>query len=380
MGWGGAFMATPGPQNWRAALALFIKGVCMGIADIIPGVSGGTIAFITGIYEALIGAIASFDAYFVKKVFTLRWKQALSEVHLRFILCLYIGVSLAIMSSASLMYFLMDSYPVLTWSVFFGLIAGSILIVFREVGRWSVWRVGLLLLGGAGAWYICGLIPVDTPDDLWFMFLCGVVAICAMILPGISGSFLLLVLGKYYYITGALHTFLRAGKLSLGGDFTGAYDLLAGTGVFWAMFFFQAGQLVGIVSFTRFLKWLLSKWHEGTMCLLAGLMIGAMRRIWPWRHPVEAFRDAGEDGQEGKLRVVSDVLTAPWEYGREFVQHVQVMEDGRVVQEVHNTISGLQAQTLPAVLLMLAGFGVVLLVEHCARDNKPGKALRKQDD
>lgn len=361
--WKCALMATPGPRSWRAAAVLFLKGICMGVADIIPGVSGGTIAFITGIYEALISAIASFDAIFIKKLFTFHWKEALSEVHLRFIFCLYTGVALAIMSSASLMHFLMDNYPVLTWAVFFGLIAGSILIVFREVGRWSLWRGVLLLGGGVAAWHICGLIPVQTPDTLWFMFLCGVIAICAMILPGISGSFLLLILGKYYYITGALHTVIESAKLAMGLDLAGAYALLADTGIFWALFFFQVGQLVGIVSFSRFLKWLLAKWHEGTMCVLAGLMIGAMRKIWPWRHSIE-LADNGE-----KLKVIRDTLVLPWDYGQEFTRHISVIRDGAVTQEITEKISGLDAQPLLAVLLMLAGFGFVILLELLARDN-----------
>lgn len=374
--WKQALMATPGPRSWWATLVLFLKGICMGAADIIPGVSGGTIAFITGIYESLIRAIASFDLVFVKQVFTLKWKTALSRVHLRFLCSLYFGVSLAIFSTAGLMHWLMEDFPVLTWSVFFGLIAGSILIVYREVKRWSIWRGILLAAGAAIAWYICCLIPVNTPTELWFLFLCGIIGICAMILPGISGSFLLLVLGKYYYITGCLGVVIAAAKRAvLHLDFSGAYALVAGTpgelGAFWALVAFQCGQLCGIVGFTRFLKWLLAKWHEGTMCVLAGMMIGAMRKIWPWKHELEVNRVF--DAKKGiwSTQTLQEVLVWPWNYAQDHPCQVHTIENGTIIGTVHKIAGGLNPQIALSVLLIAFGFALVLLIEYLAHRNDP---------
>lgn len=404
MSWKTAFMATPGPRNWLPALILFLKGICMGAADIIPGVSGGTIAFISGIYESLIRAIASFDLTFVKQFFTLRWKTALSGVHLRFMLCLYCGVTLAIFSTASLMQHLMDAYPVLTWSAFFGLIGGSILIVFREVVRWSLWRGLLTLMGGLAAWYLCGMIPIQTPDTLWFIFLCGVIGISAMILPGISGSFMLLVLGKYYYIIGCLKTLIQAGEKTIGMDFSGAYVLLAGSAtemsVFWALIAFQAGQLFGIVGFSRFLKWLLARWHEGTMCVLAGMMIGAMRKIWPWKHTVEmnevqeklqvfsehvvwpckhtfGINEIQSKSQallenpvwpwvQEKFQVLQENMVWPWNYAQEHLVQINLIEDGKRSEVVEQVVSGLNPQTGLALGMMVLGFLIVLGIEYLA--------------
>ena len=227
--WKQAFCNSPGPTTYFEAVILFLKGICMGAADIIPGVSGGTIAFITGVYQSLINAIASFDLKALRMVLKLDIKNALAHVHLRFIIILFSGVSLAILSTASLMHNLLEHHPIPTWAGFFGLIMGSIFIVFKEIKSWNLSRIVLVILGFCGAWKICGLIPVDTPETWWFIYLCGIIGICAMILPGISGSFLLLVLGKYYYITGAIKIFVQALKLAAALKFRESYDLLATT-------------------------------------------------------------------------------------------------------------------------------------------------------
>jgi len=377
--WSEAFMASPGPKTWLAAILLFVKGLCMGVADIIPGVSGGTIAFITGIYENLIKAIASFDWQFIKDLLCLRWRVGLSRVHLRFIVLTFSGVSIAIFSSASMMHYLMDNFPVLTWSAFFGLIAGSIVVVYWEVKKWTVLRVILLIIGAIAAWLICGLIPVQTPTDLWFIFVCGVIGICAMILPGLSGSFLLLILGKYYYITGALKLVIASAKSALHFEFAEAYRLLADTGAFWALVFFQLGQLSGIVGFSRFLKWLLAKCHEGTMCVLAGLMIGAMRKIWPWKHALEQTMQKVEevktvDGVEktelvDKIKTLADQIVLPWDYGKEFTVKVHQIKDGIDTAIVEKTVSGLNPHIGTAIAIMVVSFIIIMVLERLA--NKP---------
>lgn len=359
--WKEAFNASSGPYNYIQAILLFIKGVCMGAADIIPGVSGGTIAFITGIYQELINAIASFDLTALKLVFKLRIRQALAHVHLKFILVLFSGVSLAILSTASLMHTLLEKHPILTWSAFFGLILGSIFVVFKEVDKWNIQRAILVFAGFAAAWKICGLIPVATPESAWFIYLCGIIGICAMILPGISGSFLLLVLGKYYFITGAIKTFVGALKLAAAFKFAESYELLASTGAFWTLVLFQLGQFTGIIGFSRFLKWVLARWYQGTMCVLVGIMMGAMRKIWPWKHELVKHIIDGK-----KEKVIEEVLVLPWNYSDSFQCKVMEYSDSMLSKESVETISGLQPQTMYAILMAIAGIIVVMLLEKIA--------------
>jgi putative membrane protein len=264
MTWKEAFFASPGPDSTRQAGILSLKGLCMGSADVIPGVSGGTIALITGIYEELIQALKSLDFSTVKKLLTLDLKGAVASIHIRFLLSLFAGIGIAIISLARLMNYLINHHPVLTWSFFFGLIAASIFVVSRKVVSWSL-IIGISLgVGIAVAALIVNLIPMATPETLWFIFLCGIIAICAMILPGISGAFILLILGKYEFITATLkNPFLPQN--------------------FIIIIVFCLGCLIGLLSFSRLLNYFLNNFHNLTMAFLTGLMIGAMPKIWPWK-------------------------------------------------------------------------------------------------
>lgn len=262
--WKDAFFASPGPASLKKAGVLSLKGLCMGSADVIPGVSGGTIALITGIYENLIQALKSLDAKMVKKVLNLDFKGALAHVHVRFLLFLFAGIGIAIISLARLMNFLLHHYPVFTWSLFFGLIAASILVVSRQVAGWTPRTAISLVAGTVVAAYIVNLIPIETPDAHWFIFLCGIIAICAMILPGISGAFILLILGKYEFITATLKN-----------PFLGQHFII--------IFVFCLGCLVGLLSFARLLNYLLQNHHHLTLAFLTGLMVGSMPKIWPWK-------------------------------------------------------------------------------------------------
>jgi putative membrane protein len=266
--WKEAFFESPGPTTWRRAFGLWLKGVCMGSADVIPGVSGGTIALITGIYEDLIGALKSFDLAVVKKILAFDFKAAVVQVHARFLLILFLGIITAILSLARLMNYLLHYHPVPTWSLFFGLIIASILIVGKQVTGWFG-KAGVCFVAGiiSGS-IIVNLIPIHTPDALWFIFLCGFVAICAMILPGISGAFILLILGKYEFITGTLkNPFLIQNII--------------------VIFVFCLGCLIGLGAFSRVLNYLLSRFHNLTLAFLAGLITGSLQKIWPWKQVVE---------------------------------------------------------------------------------------------
>ncbi len=266
--WKEAFFASPGPISFKKASILSLKGLCMGSADVIPGVSGGTIALITGIYEELILALKSLDSAWIKRIFNLDLKAALAHLHIRFLLSLFVGIGIAIISLARLMNYLLHHYPVFTWSLFFGLIAASILVVSKRVRNWSGRMVISLVAGVAVATFIVNLIPVETPEALWFIFLCGVIAICAMILPGISGAFILLILGKYEFITATLKNPFLTQNLVI-------------------IFVFCLGCLVGLLSFARFLNYMLKNFHQPTMAFLTGLMVGSMPKIWPWKEILE---------------------------------------------------------------------------------------------
>lgn len=247
----------------------------MGGADIIPGVSGGTIAFITGIYEQLVDAIRSFDVEFVRRLFKLDITGALGAVHLRFLLCLLFGILTAVVSMARIIHYLLHEHPVEIWSLFFGLIAASIYVVGREIRPLNAVNMLFVLMGAVGSYLLVGMIPVSTPQTLPFIFLCGAIAICAMILPGISGAFLLLMLGKYEYVTGTLkNPFVPENLLVIA--------------------VFAAGAGGGIIVFSRVLHYLLHRWHAATVSVLTGFMIGALRKVWPWKEVLEAATIRGK--------------------------------------------------------------------------------------
>ena len=266
--WKEAFLASPGPRSLKSAALLYLKGVCMGAADIIPGVSGGTIALITGIYEKLLQAIKSADMEMARKALTLDIKGALARIHFRFLLCLFLGIVTSILSLARLMNYLLLYHPVSIWSLFFGLIAASVLVVGRRVDHWNP-ETAIFFLAGAGAGYfIVNLIPVSTPEDPLFIFFSGMLAICAMILPGLSGAFILLILGKYEFITATLRN-----------PFLVQHILI--------ILVFGSGCLVGLLGFSRLLNYLIRKHHGLMLAFLTGLMAGCMQKIWPWKQVLD---------------------------------------------------------------------------------------------
>ncbi len=268
--WKDAFLASPGPATVRKAMNLALKGLCMGSADVIPGVSGGTIALITGIYEDLIGALRSIDMKVVQKLLALDIKGVAANVHVRFLLALFSGIFIAILSLARLMNYLLHHHPIPTWGLFFGLIAASTVMVGKHVSNW-LGKTGISFVAGIiAATLIVNLIPMHTPEDLWFIFLCGIVAICAMILPGISGAFILLILGKYEYVTGALkNPFLPQNLI--------------------VILVFCIGCAIGLLGFSRVLDYLLQKFHNLTLAFLAGLIAGSLQKIWPWKEVIETL-------------------------------------------------------------------------------------------
>lgn len=250
-------------------LLVSVKGACMGAADVIPGVSGGTIAFITGIYDNLVGSIAKIDSTAVQLLFKGKLGKLWKHINGNFLLALAVGIGVSVVTLAGLMESLLHTHPIQTWAFFFGLIVASSLFILRGISSWRL-RDGILLLVGCmlGA-TVCTMSPTQTPDSLWFIFLSGAIAICAMILPGISGSFILLILGKYQYIMRCIS------GLASGHDVSSNALVLV---------VFLAGAAVGIISFSKFLHWLLARWNKETLIGLAGFIIGSLLKIWPWNN------------------------------------------------------------------------------------------------
>ncbi len=265
---------------------LSVKGFCMGASDVVPGVSGGTMAFILGIYEELIDAIKSFDLKGLQFLVTLKFRPLLDRISWQFLLAVGIGILVAIFSLSKLLSWLLQNRPIFIWSFFLGLILASVLSVSRRVEAWKI-LTWLCLVGGTlGSYFLVGLVPVATPNDYWFLFLCGAVAICAMILPGISGSYILVLLGKYQYVLDAVNhrDFLVLGLVA-------------------------AGACVGIIAFSRILGWLLKNYHDLMVATLTGLMIGSLRKVWPWKETLESVVDS-----HGRMVpfVQSNILPGQW--------------------------------------------------------------------
>ena len=241
----------------------------MGCADIIPGVSGGTIALITGIYESLLRAIKSIDRQVFADLAHLRVASALERMHLRFLMTLLLGIASALFTLAQLIHYLLDHFGVQTAALFFGLIAASIWFVARRVHQWSARHFIAFFAAAVAAFLLVGMIPVQTPETGWFIFLSGLIGICVMILPGISGAFLLLIMGKYAYLTAALKDPFNTDSLII-------------------IVLFGLGAVVGLAGFSRILSFFLDRYHDVTMAALTGLMAGSLRKIWPWKETLES--------------------------------------------------------------------------------------------
>lgn len=237
-----------------------LKGFLMGAANVVPGVSGGTMALITGIYKDLVDAINGFASISTWKIlFRGDLKGFWKAIKGPFLLSIGIGVVLSIFSLAKLMTFVLETYPVHTWSFFFGLIVASAVLMFRGIKGWGLKDVLFTIAGIILGVVVCTLSPTETPDGWWFIFLCGAIAICTMILPGISGSFILVILSKYEYIMRAVSD-LNIPVLTV----------------------FGLGCIIGILAFSKFLHWLLARAERQTMLVLLGFVLGSLVKVWPW--------------------------------------------------------------------------------------------------
>ena len=297
-------------------ITLAIKGFFIGAANVIPGVSGGTMALILGIYEELINAVSSLNFHFLRLIARLKIKEALSSIHWVFLLPVGLGVLLATFSLAEALAWLLDSYPIIVWSFFFGLILSSVYTVGKVIKEWRATTIVAIVIGTIVAYLLFGMLPSSTPNAPWFIFLSGFVAICAMILPGISGAYILVVLGKYQYALEALNN----------KDFE-------------AIFILAAGAFVGLLSFVRLISWFLKRYHDLTMAILIGLMLGSLRKIWPWKQTLTTLSD--------------------------------IHKSKSLVLQVNTLPSSFDSEFFLALLFMLLGFLVILGLDFWERRKSP---------
>ncbi len=267
-------------------LLVYLKGIGMGGADVVPGVSGGTIAFITGIYETLLNAIKSIDLEAFNLLKRLQIKALWNHVNGSFLITLLLGIATSVLTLAKVITGLLHDYPIQVWSFFFGLIIISALIVLKEIKRWNIGVFLAIIVGAAIAYLITSATPAETPEASWFLFVAGAFAICAMILPGISGAFIMLLFGKYEYILTAIKEF-RIVDIAI----------------------FGLGCIVGILTFSRLVSWLLNKYHQITIAVLSGFMLGSLNKVWPWKRTVETYVD-----RHGEVKPLVEVNILPNEY------------------------------------------------------------------
>jgi putative membrane protein len=299
-------------MNIKEYTALFFKGLAMGAADVVPGVSGGTIAFITGIYERLIQAIKSINIKNIKLLFTGKFKEFWKNIDGTFLFILVSGIVVSLLTLAHLMTYLLDNYPITVWAFFFGLILASTIFVGRDV-KWNRKTILAFLIFAALAFFVTSPenAPINSNNSYWYICICGAIAICAMILPGISGSFILVLLGQYYFILAAIKDFNIA-----------------------VMLIFVAGALIGIVSFSHVLSWLFKKFKMVTLASLTGFMFGSLNKIWPWKETITTYED-----NHGVIKALTEKNITPAQFG-----------DGN--------------QLFSAILLMITGFVIIFIFEY----------------
>ncbi len=287
----------------------------MGAADVVPGVSGGTIAFITGIYEELLATLSGIRPSLLKVWKEEGLKAAWDKANFNFLIALLLGIGIAIFSLAHLLDWLLQNEPVLLWAFFFGLVLASVFFVGKQVSKWTAGGVIALMIGSVIAWIITSLPPMTNEATHLFIFFCGMIAICAMILPGISGSFILLILGAYEVIIKAVKEI----------DIT-------------KILIFGAGCVVGILSFSHLLNWMFKKHKNITIALLTGFLLGSLQKLWPWQEKLQLLhvKSSGEE-----VHLMGNVL--PKNFPGE-------------------------PQLVPAIICFVVGFGIIFVLERLAKN------------
>jgi len=288
-----------------------LKGMAMGVAELVPGVSGGTIAFVAGIYEELILSINNINLSLLKTLKTKGFSAFWSEINGNFLLALLAGMILSIFSFSKVISWLLENEPIPLWSFFFGLVLASVVYIVKAITKWNFPTILLMTIGAIIAYFITILPPSGNTDNYPFLFLSGAIAICAMILPGISGSFILVLLGSYKTILGAVDD----------------KDLKV-------LAIVAVGALFGLFSFAKILKWLFEHYKNLTLAVLSGFILGSLNKIWPWKNIIDTYFI-------GKKEIVLDENISPFRF------------DG-------------DPQLFTAIGLAIAGFSLIFILERLA--------------
>ncbi|WP_299159871.1 DUF368 domain-containing protein [uncultured Tenacibaculum sp.] len=295
-------------------LVIMLKGIAMGAADVVPGVSGGTIAFISGIYEELLSSISNVNLSLFKTLKEKGFKSAWEQLNGNFLASLFVGIFISIVSLAKVISWLLVNHPILLWSFFFGLVLASVIYIAKQITKWNIISIILLIVGAVLAYYITTMNPlVSENSSTLFMFFAGAIAICAMILPGISGSFILVLLGAYKPVLAAINN--------------RDYTTIAAVGL---------GAVIGLLSFSRVLKYLFANYKNYTLVVLTGFIIGSLNKIWPWKK-VLTYRT----NSHGEQVPFNELSVSPLNF------------DG-------------DSQLLYASILAVIGFSLILLLEKLA--------------
>lgn len=334
----------------KSFLGVALRGLGMGAADVVPGVSGGTIAFITGIYEELLETISGLKFGLIKTWRKEGFKAMWAEGNFSFLLALFTGIIISIASLAILIEHLLATYPIHLWAFFFGLIIASVWLVGKTVTKWNPLNISGLVLGTAAAYFITVMAPSQGSSSLIYIFFCGTIAICAMILPGISGSFILLLFGAYTTILGAVSGAISALKAS-------NWDLVFSNGAIIAVF--MIGCLIGLISFSKLLNWLFKKAHDLTVAILTGFLIGSLNKIWPWKRIVAHFtKHEGEPNEEIVPLVEQNILPDAYpEAARQF----NASYGGNLPEDHFMWMS---------IVLALVGFGIIIVLDRFGAPKK----------
>ncbi len=327
-------------------ITLFFKVIAMGAADAVPGVSGGTIAFISGIYPELLQTISGLNLGLLKTFKNQGFKVFWHRANGPFLLTLVAGILVSFVSLMRVAKFLIEQHPIWIWSFFFGLIIASVVYMARQVTHWDALRLFSFTAGTALAYYLTQLPSFGGVDQPWFLLIAGALAICAMILPGISGSFILVILGAYKALSDALHDF-DLQKIAL----------------------FVGGAVLGLLSFSRLLRWLFNRYQETTLAILTGFVLGSLNKIWPWKATQEVLeRSTGE--RFGMDRFDFGTLSEVQRITGDFDRFKALKESSILPSEFSTINPGVDAEFIPALLMMLIGVIVLFGLEHLGREKE----------
>lgn len=319
-------------RSFKQSLFITLKGIAMGAADVVPGVSGGTIAFISGIYQELISTIHSLDFGIFKSLKNEGFKTVWQQYNLGFLAALFTGIAISVLSLAKLITMLLEAYPILVWSFFFGLVLASIIYIAKQITRYSPKAIFALIIAAVLSYSITLAQPIADTESIWFLFLAGFIAIIAMILPGISGAFILLLIGGYTVVIGAINQLTEALSTFNWNSFGNA---LLKIGVF------AVGAVAGLKVFSGVLNWMFKNHKDTTLAVLTGFMIGALNKIWPWKEILQYRKNSHGD----KIPFLEKSI-----FPDSFLGDPKVLE---------------------AILFMAAGFMIIFLMEYIANKKSP---------